>query len=82
MWSLRDSYCSGVQHLQRIDEPAWIIQSDADTGVFPSDMQAIYDSLASTDKRVEMVEGDHYLADPGDARDKVADMIAGWLKEK
>lgn len=82
MWSLRDSYCSGVQHLKRINEPALVIQSDADTGVFPSDMQGIHDSLASTDKRMQMVEGDHYLVEPNDARNKVADIIAAWLKEK
>ncbi len=82
MWSLRDSYCSGVQHLRRIEEPALVIQSDADTGVFPSDLQAIYDSLASTDKRMAMVAGDHYLVEPDDARDKTADLIAAWLQEK
>lgn len=82
MWSLRDSYCSGIPHLQRIDEPALIVQSDSDTGVFPRDAQLIYDSLGSTDKRLEMMVGDHYLVEPADARDKVADIIAAWLGEK
>jgi pimeloyl-ACP methyl ester carboxylesterase len=82
MWSLRESYCSGIPHLAKISEPALIIQSDADTGVFPRDAYEIYDSLASTDKRLEMVEGDHYLVEPSDARDKTADIIARWLAEK
>jgi esterase/lipase len=82
MWSLRDSYCSGIPHLQRIDEPALIVQSDADTGVFPRDAQLIHDSLASADKRLQMIEGDHYLIEPAGARDKVADIIAAWLEEK
>jgi len=82
MWSLRDSYCSGIPHLQRIEEPALIIQSDADCGVFPSDAQSIYDSLASTDKQLKMVSGDHYLVEPTDARDDTADIIAAWLEEK
>ena len=82
MWSLRESYCRGIPHLQRIDEPALVIQSDADTGVFPRDAQLIYDSLASTDKQLKMVGGDHYLIEPDDARDKAADIIADWLSEK
>ncbi|MDA0977217.1 MAG: alpha/beta hydrolase [Proteobacteria bacterium] len=82
MWSLRDSYCSGVQHLQRIDEPALVIQSDGDTGVFPSDARQIIDSLASSDKRLEMIPGDHYLVEPADARDHAADIVAAWLAEK
>ncbi len=82
MWSLKDSYCSGVPHLNRIDEPALIIQSDGDTGVFPRDAKLILDSLSSTDKHLEMVSGDHYLMEPADARDKTADIIAGWLNEK
>lgn len=82
MWSLKDSYCRGVPHLNRINEPALVIQSDADTGVFPSDAQLILDSVASQDKQLEMVAGDHYLVEPDDARDKVADIIARWLHER
>lgn len=82
MWSLRDSYCSGTPHLQRIDEPALIVQSDADTGVFPRDAQIVHDSLASVDKQLKMIPGDHYLLEPSNARDNVADIIAAWLEEK
>ncbi len=82
MWSLEDSHCRGAPHLARITEPALVIQSTADTGVFPSDAQAIYDALGASDKGLEMIPGDHYLENPGDARDGVADMIADWLNTK
>ena len=82
MWSLRDSHCSGAPHLARIKQPALVVQSTGDTGVFPSDAQAIYNAIGSVDKRLEMVTGDHYLENPGNARDNVADMIADWLKSK
>ena len=39
MWSLAESHCSGAPHLNRITQPAMVIQSTADTGVFPSDAQ-------------------------------------------
>lgn len=81
MWSLSDSYCSGAPHLGRITRPALVVQSLGDTGVFPSDARAIHTALASSDKRLEMVTGDHYLETPGNARDDVADLIAGWLHE-
>ena len=82
MWSLRDSHCSGAPHLQRITQPALVLQSNADTGVFPSDAQAIYDALGSADKHMEMIDGDHYLQAPDTARDGVADMIADWVKSR
>ena len=59
-----------------------VIQSDADTGVFPSDAQAIFDGLASEDKVMHMMTGDHYLESPAGARDEVADMITGWLEDR
>ena len=82
MWSLEESFCQGEPHLKRIDEPALVIQSMGDTGVFPSDAHAIHDSLASEDKELRFVTGDHYLETPGDARDAVADLIADWLQRK
>lgn len=82
MWSLEDSFCQGEPHLKRIDEPALVIQSMADTGVFPSDAQNIYDSLASQDKEIHLVTGDHYLETPEDARDSVADLIVSWLQQR
>ena len=78
MWSLRESHCQGAPHLARIEVPALVIQSMADTGVFPSDAQAIHDALGSSDKRLEFVVGDHYLTTPDDAREVVSTMIADW----
>ncbi len=82
MWSLRDSCCRGAEHLARITEPALVIQSDADTGVFPSDAQTILQQLASSDKELHMISGDHYLQEPSDARTGVADLIHNWLQQR
>lgn len=82
MWSLEDSHCSGAAHLDRITQPALVIQSNADTGVFPSDAQSIFDALGAQDKGLEMIAGDHYLENPAGARDGVADMIADWIKSR
>ncbi len=81
MWSLQDSHCRGVPHLNRINVPALVLQSTGDVGVFPSDAQAIYDALGSVDKTLTMIPGDHYLETPAAARNDVADLIAGWLHE-
>ncbi|MEZ5557012.1 MAG: hypothetical protein R3E86_00480 [Pseudomonadales bacterium] len=81
MWSLSDSHCSGAPHLNRITQPALVVQSTGDTGVFPSDARAIFDELGAEDKRLEMITGDHYLETPDNARDDTADLIVGWLEE-
>ncbi|MFQ5416947.1 MAG: alpha/beta hydrolase [Myxococcota bacterium] len=81
MWSLESSPCRGAAHLRRIEVPSLVLQSTADTGVFPSDARKIHELLASADKRLEFLPGDHYLLDPEEARDDVADRVAGWLEE-
>lgn len=81
MWSLEHSPCRGTPHLNRITSPALVIQSDADTGVFPSDAQAIHDALATVDKTLTMVGGDHYLSDSPERRPQVAALIHDWLKQ-
>lgn len=78
MWSLKESQCRGAPHLQRISVPALVLQSMADSGVFPADAQAIFDALGSAEKLLEFMPGDHYLTEPAGARDAVADRIAAW----
>ena len=82
MWSLETSQCRGIPHLRKIKLPALVIQSSADTGVFPSDARSIYEHLASRDKLLEFVPGDHYLQEPATARNDVADRIANWLNDR
>jgi hypothetical protein len=81
MWSLRTSWCRGAPHLPRIAVPSLVVQSTGDAGVFPSDAHAIHDSLGASDKRLEMVAGDHYLQSPDGARTEVAQLIASWVAE-
>ena len=69
-------------HLPRITAPSLVIQSDGDTGVFPSDAKTIYEGLGASDKYLEMIPGDHYLQEPDGARDDVADMIGSWLSQR
>jgi acetyl esterase/lipase len=82
MWSLADSPCRAAPHLARIEVPSLVIQSTADTGVFPSDARAIHDALAAADKHLELIPGDHYLRRPEGARDAAADLIADWLRSR
>lgn len=77
MWSLRESQCVGAPHLGRIEVPALVVQSTADRGVFPSDAHAIHDALASDDKTLELLPGEHYFETGG--RDDVADLVAAWI---
>lgn len=81
MWSLRESHCRGAPHLGRITVPSLVIQSMADSGVFPSDAQGIHDALAAGDKTLEFMAGDHYLTDPG-AREEVTERIDAWLTSR
>jgi hypothetical protein len=59
-----------------------VIQPTMDVGVFPSDAAGIADALASTDKRLEHLPGDHYFREPAGARDAVADLTAEWIADR
>ncbi|HWA91090.1 MAG TPA: hypothetical protein VG889_13720 [Rhizomicrobium sp.] len=82
MWSLETSHCRGEAHLRELALPSLVIQSTADTGVFPSDARIIFDALAGRDKTLEMPKGAHYFEDAPERRDMVADMMAGWLSTR
>jgi pimeloyl-ACP methyl ester carboxylesterase len=82
MWSLEHSPCRGAPHLARIAVPSLVVQSTADTGVFPGDAQAIYDALGTDDKQLETIEGDHYLVAPKGVRDTTTELIDSWVRER
>ena len=79
MWSLSDSPCRAEPHLGAITQPSLVVQSAADQGCYLSDARAIYDALASEDKTLEVVKGDHYFQRPEGAAETVADLIAAWV---
>jgi esterase/lipase len=81
MWSLDESQCGGADHLRRIEVPALVIQATMDTGVFPSDADAIFEALRSPDKIRALVAGDHYFRGPPKAREELADLIAAWVSD-
>ena len=81
MWSLRVAQTRAEPHLARIACPALVINAAADTGVFPSDAQRIYDALATTDKAQASIDTDHYFTTPG-ARSQQADAIAKWIHKR
>jgi hypothetical protein len=79
MWSLDHSQCRGAEHYATIEAPALVVQATMDTGVFPSDARTIHDALASADKRMVELRGDHYFQGE---RDPLADLVAGWVEER
>jgi hypothetical protein len=81
MWSLRTAQTRAEPHLARITSPALVINAEADTGVFPSDAQRIYDALAGADKSQCSINTDHYFTTPG-ARSEQADTIAKWIAKR
>ena len=79
MWSLEASQCRGEAHLARVTVPSLVIDADADSGVFPSDTDAIFAAIAAPDKQRMTLPGDHYFQDPPEARDVLAGEIAAWV---
>jgi hypothetical protein len=79
MWSLETSKCTGGPHLAKVTQPALVVQSLADTGVFPSDARALFAAIGSQDKSLELIAGAHYLEDSRAVRDAAIDLMAAWI---
>ena len=82
MWSLETSHCRGPEQLARLTAPALVVQSLADTGVFPSDARAVFDAIAASDKELRMVPGAHYFEDAPEHRTAVAELMVRWIRER
>jgi esterase/lipase len=82
MWSLEHSPCRAAPHLARLRVPTLLIEAAGDTGVFPSDGDAILAAVAADDTTRRSLDGDHYFLAPDDARDRVADTIADWVRAR
>jgi pimeloyl-ACP methyl ester carboxylesterase len=82
MWSLEHSKVRGERLLGGIEIPALVVQATMDTGVFPSDARQIHDGLASADKALVELPGDHYFRTPDGARERLADTLAEWVAER
>lgn len=81
MWSLETSKCQGEPHLRKFDTPALVVQSLADTGVFPSDARAIHDFIGSADRTLRLIPGAHYLEDSRAVRDAAIDLMSDWIRQ-
>jgi hypothetical protein len=82
MWSIDQAQCRLSIQGPRVRIPALVIHGTRDTGVFEPDAKLIYDSLGTRDKTLVMADTDHYLEQPDNYRDKAADMIADWVRER
>jgi esterase/lipase len=78
---LEDSKTRAHAHLPNITVPALVVNGNADTGVFPSDAQAIFDFLGATDKESHEIDADHYFL-TGNARTELADLAAAWIEQR
>lgn len=85
-WSGLSSNASIPARAADVAVPAIFVSYTGDNGVFREGARLIFDSLASSDKRLVEVDGDHYGFAADDAkvsgRDRAVDAIAQWLGEK
>ena len=82
MWSLETSKCQGAEQLAKFDLPCLVVQGLADTGVFPSDAQKIFDNIGTSDKALHLIKGAHYFEDSRAERDAMVDLLTQWVAKR
>jgi pimeloyl-ACP methyl ester carboxylesterase len=81
MWSIDDSQFRIQVQGPKITTPALVIDASGDTGVFASDTDLIFSSLASPDKTRHTIKDNHYFTDRPEARPELADLIDAWVDD-
>lgn len=82
MWSLQESKCQGPEHLAKFTQPALVLQSTGDMGVFPSDAKKIHEAIGAKDKTLEFLPGGHYYEESKEHRDAATDLMTDWINKK
>ncbi|KAL2864421.1 uncharacterized protein BJX67DRAFT_390067 [Aspergillus lucknowensis] len=82
MWSLQDSKCRLEPYLAELRLPTFVIQSDADSGIFPSEAHYIYDLVAAQDKVLQMVPGGHIFTYDPENLHNVINVIQEWVGQR
>ena len=82
MWSLETSRCQGPEQLARFDLPSLVVQSMADTGVFPTDPKRIHAAIATKDKQLALIPGAHYFEDSEANRVAMVELICAWARAR
>ena len=83
-WSGISSNASFAKCSADIHMPTLMIEYTGDQAAFPSDMSAIYDNLASTEKQRHRVRGNHHghaLAEGEESGQMLAgQLVQQWLR--
>jgi hypothetical protein len=84
-WSGITSNASFEKCGAEVTQPSLVIEYTGDQAAFPSDMAAIYDSIAASNKRSEKVRGNHHgqaLAEGEESGQVLAGrMVQQWLRD-
>ncbi len=87
-WSGLSSNADLVNNVSRITVPTLLVHAGADREIFPADIAAISNAVASADKRVEVISGArHYFEPEVGAKeapdvDRCMDVVVPWIQER
>ena len=85
-WSGLSSNASLARTARAITQPTLVVEYTGDQACFPSIVNDIYASIASSDKRLVRVRGDHHGralgGDEEPGRYVAGRLIQDWLREK
>ncbi len=87
-WSGLSSNADLVKNVARITTPTLLVHAGRDREIFPSDIEAIGNAMASTDKRVETIaDARHYFEPELGAKEAphveaCMDLVVPWIQER
>lgn len=85
-WSGLSSRAVMAETAKSITQPCLVLRYDGDNSLFPSETQAIVDNIPATDKRYEVLPGNHhgrpvYDGDPN-GQELAGELMTSWIQER
>jgi pimeloyl-ACP methyl ester carboxylesterase len=85
-WSGLSSRAAILENITKVKRPLYVINYDADAGIFPHEAEGIFRNAGSSDKQYASVDADHYGngkgADKEAPQEEVGRLVTDWLKAR
>jgi len=87
-WSAASTNADLPRNLREVTEPTVVVHAARDREIYPSDAREIFEASAATDKTFVEIEGaEHYFepelgAKNAPHRDKLMEVVVGWIRER
>jgi hypothetical protein len=85
-WSALSSRAAALENIKKVEQPLLVVSFTGDSGILPHEAEGMFESAATTDKKLFHVDADHYGFARSEPREapiiEGAGRVTQWLKHR